>query len=79
LNVNLYWLLYGQGEMFLDPATLLNGQFQNQAKTEDVHNFSWYCQRPATVQHFIMAHFYTPLIQQKQHIEKESQEYEDKS
>ena len=26
LNVNLYWLLFGQGEMFLDPAILLELQ-----------------------------------------------------
>lgn len=80
LNVNLYWLLYGQGEMFLDPATLLNGQFHNYyAKTEDVRNFLWYYQRSATVQHSTMAHFYTLMIQQKQNIEKEIREYEDKS
>jgi DNA-binding XRE family transcriptional regulator len=79
-NVNLYWLLYGQGEMFLDPAILLGGQSgKYYIKTEEVRNFLWYYQRSAIVQYSTMAHFYTLLIQQKQNIEKEIREYEDNS
>jgi len=79
-NVNLYWLLYGQGEMFLDPAILLGVQSgKYYIKTDEVRNFLWYYQRSAIVQHSTMAHFYTLLIQQKQNIEKEIREYEDKS
>jgi transcriptional regulator with XRE-family HTH domain len=78
LNVNLYWLLFGQGEMFLDPAILLALQSSNYSvKTEEVRNFLWYYQRSAIVQHSTMAHFYTLLIQQKQNIDKEIREYED--
>ena len=80
LNVNLYWLIYGQGEMFLDPAILLDLQsYKYYVKTEEVRNFLWYYQRSAIVQHSTMAHFYTLLIQQKQNIEKEIQEYEEKN
>jgi DNA-binding XRE family transcriptional regulator len=80
LNVNLYWLLFGQGGMFLDPATLVIDQSDNYyAKTEDIRNFLWYYQRSAIVRHSTMAHFYTLLIQQKQNIEKEIKEYEDKN
>ena len=76
LNVNLYWLIFGQGEMFLDPAILLELQSYNYyVKTEEVRNFLWYYRRSAIVQHSTMAHFYTLLIQQKQNIEKEIQEY----
>jgi DNA-binding XRE family transcriptional regulator len=79
-NVNLYWLLYGQGEMFLDPAILLGGQVgKYYVETGEVRNFLWYYQRSAIVQHSTMAHFYTLLIQQKQNIEKEIREYEDNS
>jgi DNA-binding XRE family transcriptional regulator len=80
LNVNLYWLLFRQGEMFLDPAILLDGQCSNYyVKTGEVRNFLWYYQRSAIVQHSTMAHFYTLMIQQKQNIEEEIREYEDNS
>jgi len=49
----------------------------NDKKTiaERVKSIRWYYQRSAIVQHSTMAHFYTLLIQQKQNIEKEIQEY----
>jgi transcriptional regulator with XRE-family HTH domain len=75
LNVNLYWLLFGEGEMFLDPTTLVIGQSDRFfARIEDVRNFLWYFQRSAIVQHSTMAHFYTLMVQQKKSIEKEIQE-----
>jgi transcriptional regulator with XRE-family HTH domain len=80
LNVNLYWLLFGEGEMFFDPAIfLMNGQLKNEnISTKEIRDFLWYYQRSPMIQHSTMAHYYTILVQQKENIEREVQEYEEK-
>ncbi len=81
LNVNLYWLLFGEGEMFLDPAIfLMNGQLDDyHISADEFRDFLWYFQRSHMIQHSIMAHYYTILVQQKENIERDIREYEDKN
>lgn len=75
-NVNLYWLFFGEGKMFLDPAELAADQpGHSYARLEDIRNFLWYFQRSSIVQHNTLANFYSTLIKEKQCIEKEIREY----
>lgn len=79
-NVNLYWLLFGVGEIFLDATSMVMNQTHNfAAKVQDVHNFLWYFQRSTIIQHSTLAHFYSLMIKEKNSIEKEIQDFQKKN
>jgi len=76
LNVNLYYLMFGEGEMFLDPA---GSVFKNMGNIlvnrEEVSRFLWYFERSPLVQFSTMSNFRSILRREKETIEQEAAEY----
>ncbi len=76
-NVNLYYLLFGEGEMFLDPTSPYVGRSEDSAGVnKDVRKFLWYFQRSPLVQYFVLGYFRSLLLKEKEAIEHEVKEYE---
>jgi transcriptional regulator with XRE-family HTH domain len=78
-NINLYYLFFGEGEMFIDAAT----SYLNKAKdfatdTEDMRKFFYYFQRSPVLRYLILAHFRISLLKEKEAIEYDLLEYEKK-
>jgi len=75
-NVNLYYLMFGEGEMFLDPA---GSTFKNMSNIlvnrEEVSRFLWYFERSPLVQFSTMSNFRSILRREKETIEQEAAEY----
>ena len=77
-NVNLYWLLFGAGEMILDPGELLIKQLPRfQSNPRDIGTFLRYFRESAIVHHSVLAFFLTLLFKEKESIEKEISENAD--
>ncbi len=75
-NVNLYYLFFGKGEMFLDPTSDYSTRAENFAvNNEDVRKFLWYFGKSRIVQYLILGHFRSILSNEKAAIEKEIEEY----
>lgn len=71
-SVNLYYLLFGEGEMFLEADTRMLTQFEKYAvNAEDVHEFLYYFQRSAIMQYYILSMFKTRMASDGDVIEKE--------
>ncbi|MCP5102119.1 MAG: helix-turn-helix transcriptional regulator [bacterium] len=57
-DVNLYYLLFGEGEMFLDPTHAYAERSENFAvNLKDVREFFHYFERSQLVQYSTLAHF----------------------
>lgn len=71
-NVNLYYLLLGEGEMFVEADTRMLTQFEKYAvNAEDVREFLYYFQRSAIMQYYILSMFKTRMTCDGDAIEKE--------
>ncbi len=78
-NINLYYLLFGEGEMFLDPAGFVTGRADDfPMDNEDVRTFFYYFKRSRMVQYYILAYFRGLLLREKDIIENDLKQYEDK-
>ncbi len=79
-KVNLYFLLFGIGEPFLDPEELKTRVKPNYAASEkEVERFLWYFQRSPLVQFFLLGHFRSLLSSEKRAIEEEAGQFPQKS
>jgi transcriptional regulator with XRE-family HTH domain len=75
-NVNLYYLLFGEGEMFLDPTQSYTGRSRKFAvNIPDVRNFLNYFERSPYVQYSVLAFFRSLLRKDRETIEEEYREY----
>ena len=73
-EVNLYYLLFGEGDMFLDPmASYIRRVNTFAVNTPDVREFFHYFERSSLLQYLILAHF--KLIMTKD-VEREAIEKE---
>jgi transcriptional regulator with XRE-family HTH domain len=71
-NLNLYWLLFGDGEMQLDPVLPgINKKPRFQSNSRDIKRFLHYFHESAIVQHSVLAYFLTLLFKERESIEKE--------
>jgi len=78
-NINLYYLLFGEGEMFLDPTGSIIGRADDfPMDNEDVRKFIDYFKRSRVVQYYILGYFRGLLIREKDTIESDLKEYENK-
>jgi transcriptional regulator with XRE-family HTH domain len=76
-NVNLYYVLFGEGDMFIDPILSSYRHVKNFAvNIEDVHDFLYYFERSSILQYFILNQFKTKMVMEKKPILKEIEEYE---
>lgn len=71
-NVNLYYLLLGEREMFVDPGLSLFGSIERFAvNIDDVKEFLYYFQRSPIIQYHILTQFKAKMITDKDVIEKD--------
>ena len=77
-NVNLYYLILGEGEMFIEP-----GKYTDLAILEDlvsgsgsIRKFLYYFERSEILRFFILSQFKQKLMLDKEMIEKEIAEFE---
>jgi DNA-binding XRE family transcriptional regulator len=74
-NVNLYYLIYGEGEMFIDPShPFFKSTSGFLIKDEEVRRFFRYFEYSPLVQFMILAEFRKLLNNEKAAIEKEMAE-----
>lgn len=74
-NVNLYYLLYGEGEMFIDPShPFFKSTSGFLIKDHEVRKFFRYFEYSPMVQLMVLAHFRKILNTEKEAIEKEMAE-----
>ena len=72
LNVNLYYLLFGFGDMFLDPVqTLSRRRPKNMVKKEEIERFLHYFEHSNIAQLQILSNFIAIYQKYKEDIEKE--------
>jgi transcriptional regulator with XRE-family HTH domain len=78
-NVNLYYVLFGEGDMFIDPTLSSYSRAKEFAvNTEDVRDFLYYFERSSILQYFILNQYKTKMVMEKEPILKEIKEYESK-
>jgi len=74
-KVNLYYLIFGEGDMFLDPTNaLLNSSDEFVVNRKEVNDFLWFFKKSKIIQYLILGHFRTIMLQEKDAIEKEINE-----
>ncbi len=75
-NVNLYYLLFGEGEMFLDAVQSFRARNPKYAvNKEEIDRFMWYLERSPMVQFMVLGYFRTILTREKDTIQKDIKEY----
>ena len=78
-NVNLYYVLFGEGDMFIDPILSSYRRVKEFAvNIEDVRDFLYYFERSSILQYFILNQFKTKMVMEKEPVLKEINEYESK-
>ena len=72
-NVNLYYIIYGQGEMFLDPGkqTELRELEELADNSDDVRRFLKYFQESEIIRYHMLSQFKSKITLEKELIEKE--------
>ena len=79
-NVNLYYLLLGEGQMYIDPEILSLTRIEEYAvNVDEVRKFLCYFQKSEILQYFILSQFKSKMAQEKEAILKEIEESEKKS
>jgi len=78
-KVNLYYLLFGKGDMFFDPNRLIGaGIGKVMVDKEEMDRFLWYFSRSPIVQYLTLANFRSVLRKDKEAIDQEISEVESK-
>lgn len=74
-NVNIYYLMFGTGDMFLDELSTYTTRNKNfSINLQDVRTFLHYFERSPLVQYHIMSSFRAIMHREKEAIEKEIKE-----
>jgi transcriptional regulator with XRE-family HTH domain len=78
-HVNLYYLFFAEGDMFINPRRLPNFQGSDFAvDSDDAREFLFYFQRSRILQYFILGHYRTVMQTNREAIEKEAEAYQEK-
>lgn len=71
-GVNLYYLLYGEGEMFEERGGPISKRLEILVgKNEDVAQFLHYFEKSTVMRYFLLSHFKTKLLTERDIIDKE--------
>lgn len=75
-HVNLHYVFFGEGEMFLGPGRryIEKVSFKG-SSSEDLRKFFWYFERSSIMHYHILSAFNSKLVEDKSNIEKEIGEY----
>jgi len=78
-NVNLYYLMFGEGDMFLGPVQLFSRRIgKNVVNKEEIDRFLNYFENSPMAQFMILGSFRAILNKDKETIEKEVEEHRSK-
>ena len=70
-KVNLYYLLFGEGEMFLEPLSIGGGLSRYSGSNPEMKRFIWYFERSPILQHFILGQFRRYMMDEKETIDRD--------
>jgi transcriptional regulator with XRE-family HTH domain len=70
-DVNLYYLLFGEGEMFLEPLSVGSGLSRYTGSNPEMKRFIWYFERSPILQHFILGQFRRYMNDERDTIERD--------
>jgi transcriptional regulator with XRE-family HTH domain len=72
-DVNLYYILLGEGDMFITPDLLSITQLKEYAVNEKhVREFLYYFRNSTTLQYYILSEFHSRMTKDKEIIRKEA-------
>ena len=76
-HVNIYFLLFGEGNMFIEPGRISEvGLLEELAgNNENVRRFLKYFERSEIIRYFILSQFKSKMIADRDMIEKELEEF----
>jgi transcriptional regulator with XRE-family HTH domain len=75
-NINLYFLLLGEGDMFTNPGSgYSSGLTRYAASNSEVSKFLWYFEHSPIVQYFILGQFRRFFQKEKKEIELDIENY----
>jgi len=77
-NVNLYYVFFGEGEMFLDGVRQPSGLSFPAADNEDVRKFLWYFERSSIIRYHILSVFQGKLFDEEKNIAREIEAFKEK-
>ena len=78
-NVNLYYVLLGEGDMFMDATfSSFNRAKRYAVNVEDVHDFLYYFERSPLIQYFILSQFQAKMLLGKDIILRQMEEADQK-
>jgi transcriptional regulator with XRE-family HTH domain len=77
-NVNLYYLILGEGEMFIEPGKYTDLEILEDlvSSSSSIRKFLYYFERSEILRFFILSQFKQKLMSDKEMIEKEIAEFE---
>jgi transcriptional regulator with XRE-family HTH domain len=77
-NVNLYYLVFGEGEMFIEPGKYIDFGILEElvSSSSSIRKFLYYFERSEIVRFFVLGQFKQKLMLEKDIIEKEIAEFE---
>ena len=79
-NVSLYYVLFGEGSIFVDPAESSYRRLESYAKnSEDVRDFLYHFERSSILQYFILNQYKKQMMTEKDLILKEVEDFEAKT
>jgi transcriptional regulator with XRE-family HTH domain len=78
-NVNLYYVLLGDGDMFIGTRAFLGSTRKFAVNTEDVERFLWYFERSKIIQLLTLGNFQALLLKENESIEKEVEAFNSKT
>ena len=71
-KVNLYYLLYGEGDMFVDPKKFTGGDQKTEEEiTKEEKKFLWYFNNSIILRYRILSNFEALLLHEKENLKKE--------
>jgi len=65
-NVNLYYVLFGEGDMFIDPIfSSYNRTRRYAVNVDDVRDFLYHFERSPMLQYFILSQYQAKMLSEK--------------
>lgn len=71
-KVNLYYLIFGEGEMFLESLSVFSGLSTHFASNPEIKHFLWYFERSPILRHFILGHYRRYMNDERENIERDA-------
>jgi transcriptional regulator with XRE-family HTH domain len=70
-KVNLYYLLFGEGEMFLESLSIGGGISRYLVSHPEMKRFNWYFERSPILQHYILGKFRQYMNEEREAIDRD--------